>query len=47
MNEPDTSQESIAYSFFGGIVDERNLLKDEPDETLSEILERKKQEARD
>ncbi len=47
MNEPCTSQELIAYYLFGGIADKRKLLKDEADEPLSEILERKADEARD
>ena len=41
MNEPCASQELIAYDLFGGIADNRKLLKDEADEPLSEILERK------
>ena len=47
MNEPCTSQELIAYCLFGGIADKRKLLKDEADEPLSEIFERKACEARD
>ena len=46
-NEPCTSQELIAYCLFGGIADRRKLLKDEADEPLSEIFERKAYEARD
>ena len=47
MNEPCTSQELIAYCLFGGIADKRKLLKDEADEPVSEIFERKAYEARD
>ena len=47
MNEPCTSQELIAYYLFGGIADKRKLLKDEADEPLSLIFERKAHEARD
>jgi hypothetical protein len=47
MNEPFTSQELIAYSLIGGIADNHKLLKDEADEPVSEILERKTDEARD
>ena len=47
MNEPCTSQELIAYHLFGGIADKRKLLKDEADEPLSQIFERKAYEARD
>jgi hypothetical protein len=35
------SQALIAYELFGGIADERKILKDVADETLSEIFERK------
>jgi hypothetical protein len=45
MNESCTSEEVIAYDLFGGIADERKLLKDEADEPLSEIFENKAQEA--
>ena len=41
MKEPCTSQELIAHDLFGGIANKRKLLKDEADEPLSEILERK------
>jgi hypothetical protein len=41
MNKPCTSQELIADYLFGGIADKRKLLKDEADEPLSEIFERK------
>ena len=44
-NEPCTSQELIAYCLFGEIADKRKLLKDEADEPLSEIFERKADEA--
>ena len=37
----------MAYCLFGGIADKRKLLKDEADEPLSEIFERKADEARD
>jgi hypothetical protein len=37
----------MAYCLFGGIADKRKLLKDEADEPLSEIFERKAYEARD
>ena len=37
----------IDYDLFGGIADKRKLLKDEADEHLSEIFERKACEARD
>jgi hypothetical protein len=46
MNEPCTSQELIAYRLIGGIADKRKLLKDEADEPLGEIFERKATEAR-
>jgi hypothetical protein len=41
MNKPCASQELIADYLFGGIADKRKLLKDEADEPLSEIFERK------
>ena len=47
MNAPGTSQELNAYLLFGGIADKRKLLKDEADEPLSSIFERKAREARD
>jgi hypothetical protein len=47
MNKPCTSEELIADSLFGGIADKLKLLKDEADEPLSEIFERKADEARD
>ena len=47
MNAPGTSQELNAYLLFGGIADKRKLLKDEAREPLSEIFERKADEARD
>lgn len=47
MNELCTSQELMAYFLFGGIADERKLLKDEADEPLSEIFERRADEAHD
>jgi hypothetical protein len=47
MNALGTSQELNAYDLFGGIADKRKLLKDEADEPLSSILERKADEARD
>ncbi len=45
MNEPCASQELMACSRFSGIADAQ-LLKDEADETLSEIFERKAYETR-
>src|SRR5271155_5382606 len=47
MNKPCTSQELIADYSFGGIADDRKLLKDEADEPLGEIFERKADTARD
>ena len=47
MNEAFTRQELIAYYWFGGSADERKLLKDEADEFLSQIFERKVHEASD
>jgi len=41
MNQPCTNQELIAYHLVGGIADERQLIKDEADERLSQFLERK------
>ena len=41
INEPCTSQELIAYDLFGGIAEKRKLLKDEADEHLNEMFERK------
>ena len=46
MNEPCTSQELIADRLFGGIPDERKLLKDGAYEPLTEIFERQAYEAR-
>jgi hypothetical protein len=47
MKEPCASQELIAYYVFGRIADRRNLREDEADESLSEILKRKANEAHD
>jgi hypothetical protein len=45
MNQPCTSQELIAYDSFGGIAEKRKFLKDEKDEPLGQIVERKANEA--
>ena len=40
MDRPCTRQELIAYCLFGGVADQRNLLKDGADEPLTETIER-------